>query len=406
PGLDLLEVPPLTPASKEVISQAVKTSFAGFAQEITLHHFPKDPTLWSEWEVNYWLDWCQSEFGLHYLNSELRCLQGRDMCVLDKEAFLGLISDCAAGEILWEHLEDMRKGENTETTARGSLHTFEPPASFVFPNYSIPYQVMEATCIACDSFFFCIAVFQTAFTGNQANTVAMISVINMRGKASNHWEAQRHTKGCALQQVVTAATRMQLPCSRVCVGSIHHGQVGFEQLSNTRDAYKQSDRINSSLSWTSPFQATGQGTEFTSEGVFTFPRSHRSFKEYVGNQSKLERAVIPAAILAGYTGSGPIQLWQFLLELLTDRSCQSCISWTGDGWEFKLMDPDEVALLWGRRKNKPKMNYEKLSRGLRYYYDKNIIRKTVGKRYVYRFVCNLQDLLGYEPGELHAMLDI
>uniref|UniRef100_A0A8D3DC68 ETS domain-containing protein n=1 Tax=Scophthalmus maximus TaxID=52904 RepID=A0A8D3DC68_SCOMX len=81
---------------------------------------------------------------------------------------------------------------------------------------------------------------------------------------------------------------------------------------------------------------------------------------------------------------GPIQLWQFLLELLTDRSCQSCISWTGDGWEFKLTDPDEVALLWGRRKNKPKMNYEKLSRGLRYYYDKNIIRKTAGKRYVYR----------------------
>lgn len=70
-----------------------------------------DPTLWSEWEVNYWLDWCQSEFGLHSLDSELRCLQGRDMCVLDKEAFLGLISDCTAGEILWEHLEDMRKGQ-------------------------------------------------------------------------------------------------------------------------------------------------------------------------------------------------------------------------------------------------------------------------------------------------------
>lgn len=41
PGLDLLEVPPLTPASKEVLSQAVKSSFAGFAQEIVLHHFPK-----------------------------------------------------------------------------------------------------------------------------------------------------------------------------------------------------------------------------------------------------------------------------------------------------------------------------------------------------------------------------
>ena len=95
-----------------------------------------------------------------------------------------------------------------------------------------------------------------------------------------------------------------------------------------------------------------------------------------------------------FTGSGPIQLWQFLLELLTDKKQQPYISWTGDGWEFKLTDPDEVARLWGLRKNKPKMNYEKLSRGLRYYYDKNIIHKTAGKRYVYRFVCDLQSLMG------------
>ena len=117
------------------------------------------------------------------------------------------------------------------------------------------------------------------------------------------------------------------------------------------------------------------------------------------------KPVIQASMLAAYQGgppgsapcftsSGPIQLWQFLLELLTDKSCQNFISWTGDGWEFKLSDPDEVARRWGIRKNKPKMNYEKLSRGLRYYYDKNIIHKTAGKRYVYRFVCDLQNLLG------------
>ncbi|OCT71107.1 protein C-ets-1 [Xenopus laevis] len=91
--------------------------------------------------------------------------------------------------------------------------------------------------------------------------------------------------------------------------------------------------------------------------------------------------------------SGPIQLWQFLLELLQDSSCQKLINWTGNGWEFKLSDPNEVARRWGRRKNKPRMNYEKLSRGLRYYYHKNIIHKTGGQRYVYRFVCDLQDLL-------------
>ena len=52
------------------------------------------------------------------------------------------------------------------------------------------------------------------------------------------------------------------------------------------------------------------------------------------------------------------------------------------------------------------MNYEKLSRGLRYYYDKNIIHKTAGKRYVYRFVCDLSTLLGMTAHDLHASLDI
>lgn len=134
-----------------------------------------------------------------------------------------------------------------------------------------------------------------------------------------------------------------------------------------------------------------------------------SFKDYIQERSdpvEQGKPVIPAAVLAGFTGSGPIQLWQFLLELLSDKSCQPFISWTGDGWEFKLADPDEVARRWGKRKNKPKMNYEKLSRGLRYYYDKNIIHKTSGKRYVYRFVCDLQNLLGFTPEELHAILGV
>ena len=42
------------------------------------------------------------------------------------------------------------------------------------------------------------------------------------------------------------------------------------------------------------------------------------------------------------TPTGPIQLWQFILELLSDKTCQSFIAWTGDGWEFKMSDPDEV----------------------------------------------------------------
>lgn len=64
-------------------------------------------------------------------------------------------------------------------------------------------------------------------------------------------------------------------------------------------------------------------------------------------------------------GSGQIQLWQFLLELLADSSNGGCIAWEGSDGEFRLADPDEVARRWGERKAKPNMNYDKLSRALR-----------------------------------------
>ena len=47
-----------------------------------------------------------------------------------------------------------------------------------------------------------------------------------------------------------------------------------------------------------------------------------------------------------------------------------CIQWEGLAGEFRMTDPDEVARLWGQRKNKPNMNYGKLSRALRYVLDK------------------------------------
>uniref|UniRef100_A0A667WZ66 ETS transcription factor ELK3 n=1 Tax=Myripristis murdjan TaxID=586833 RepID=A0A667WZ66_9TELE len=65
-----------------------------------------------------------------------------------------------------------------------------------------------------------------------------------------------------------------------------------------------------------------------------------------------------------------ITLWQFLLQLLLDQSHKHLICWTSSDGEFKLLRSEEVAKLWGLRKNKTNMNYDKLSRALRYYYDK------------------------------------
>jgi hypothetical protein len=43
--------------------------------------------------------------------------------------------------------------------------------------------------------------------------------------------------------------------------------------------------------------------------------------------------------------AGPIQLWQFLLELLQDKARSSCIRWTGNSREFQLCNPKEVGQL-------------------------------------------------------------
>lgn len=122
-------------------------------------------------------------------------------------------------------------------------------------------------------------------------------------------------------------------------------------------------------------------------------KSGRKLKE----KFNLDQMADPSAV-------GHIQLWQFLLELLTDKTRRSVIHWIGSEGEFKFADPDMVAKLWGNRKNKPNMNYEKLTRALRYYYDSDMLQKVVGKRFVYKFICDLRSVLGYSPAELSRLV--
>ncbi|XP_045480060.1 DNA-binding protein D-ETS-4 [Harmonia axyridis] len=83
-----------------------------------------------------------------------------------------------------------------------------------------------------------------------------------------------------------------------------------------------------------------------------------------------------------------IHLWQFLKELLQNPQTHgSCIRWLDRAKGiFKIEDSVKVARLWGRRKNRPAMNYDKLSRSIRQYYKKGIMKKTErSQRLVYQF---------------------
>lgn len=121
------------------------------------------------------------------------------------------------------------------------------------------------------------------------------------------------------------------------------------------------------------------------------------------DQEKLDKIRVNRVISSNKASYTNINLWSFLLELLTDKAYYDVIRWVNDEGEFHMVRPDAVARLWGEKKQKKNMTYEKLSRALRYYYEGNMISKVFGRRFVYKFHCDIKEVIGYSPMELNAL---
>ena len=81
------------------------------------------------------------------------------------------------------------------------------------------------------------------------------------------------------------------------------------------------------------------------------------------------------------------KLWEFIRDLLkNERYNPSVISWEDvEAGQFRIVDSGVVAQLWAAVKGNKRMNYEKLSRAMRYYYKYNIFEIVPHKRLVYKF---------------------
>lgn len=82
-----------------------------------------------------------------------------------------------------------------------------------------------------------------------------------------------------------------------------------------------------------------------------------------------------------------IHLWEFLEQILEDNTLSPrYIAWVSrEEGIFRLVNSKKVAQLWGQRKNKRNMTYEKMSRAMRYYYERGILYHVNGQKLIYKF---------------------
>lgn len=132
----------------------------------------------------------------------------------------------------------------------------------------------------------------------------------------------------------------------------------------------------------SPVSSPPSDTELTNPSDELYYNSINSKQSVLINNHSL-----PAGVRLPQRKGG-MHLWQFLYSILQAPEKYSyLVEWTANKreFEFRLLEPDAIAVWWGYHKNRKNMSYDKLSRSLRYYYDKRIIKKIGGERYVYQF---------------------
>ena len=148
---------------------------------------------------------------------------------------------------------------------------------------------------------------------------------------------------------------------------------------------------NSNGSSNSDSEDSMQDTQQRSPAGTTTPAVSSTAAPRSPNQMPTSSSRPPTAGEPGESGESPTTngrlLWDFLQQLLNDpgQRYTSYIQWKNkETGVFKIVDPAGLARLWGIQKNHLSMNYDKMSRALRYYYRVNILRKVQGERHCYQ----------------------
>ncbi|GAB0089212.1 Ets DNA-binding protein pokkuri [Sergentomyia squamirostris] len=359
-----------------------------------------DPRLWTREDVGVFLRWCEREFDLPKFEMDLFQMNGKALCLLTKTDLAERIP--GAGDILHNVLHMLVRDSQL-------LHRYlpnspvTPTSRYPLSPHSQPPTPNWTQLAPPDSPLLHSVHLQHLMTSNSV-TLSPAPSVDSQGSPPRQQDGAQaeYTNGSSgsTGSNGTAANG---------AGSSGSAQSESDEDTFTYGGVKREHLLTNGSTSSPPV------TPMRKEPPPTLPQQINAVMNSWSNQLTEKSASAPntpGAFLPVKTEFFPVKneffptdspepntngrlLWDFLQQLLNDPSQRysSYIAWKcRDTGVFKIVDPAGLAKLWGIQKNHLSMNYDKMSRALRYYYRVNILRKVQGERHCYQFLRNPSEL--------------
>lgn len=365
-----------------------------------------DPRLWNREDVAIFLRWCEREFDLPKFEMELFQMNGKALCLLTKNDLAERIP--GAGDLLHNVIQMLvRESQSIHRHLPSSPVT--PTSRYPLSPHSHPPTPNWSVLAPPDS------PFHTAhlqhFIQNSVTLSPAPSV-----------DSQTSSPPRGLEAVQTVFPKTETSSSSNQSDSEEDSYTD-NQTSNSNNSHNSNNNINSqtakALAHQQAILASQNSpplTPITKDAPTNMNTNLNNLPHQISNvvnswntQQNNEKIQSPATPLT--PSYMPVKneffpdtpepntngrlLWDFLQQLLNDpqQRYSNHIAWKcRDTGVFKIVDPAGLAKLWGIQKNHLSMNYDKMSRALRYYYRVNILRKVQGERHCYQFLRNPSEL--------------
>ncbi|XP_022165948.1 ets DNA-binding protein pokkuri isoform X2 [Myzus persicae] len=331
------------------------------------HHLPAnlitDPRIWTKEDVTTFIQWAEVEFDLPRFETELFQMNGKALCLLTKQ---DLGERCpGAGDLLYNVLQLLRRGGDMMSAGSAGHLPGSPVAShFPFsPTWCLPAPSSPAVLSPAPSI------------DSQSDSPRHLDYHHQQPPVGSTTTTVGHHLTPSVSIFPTTPT----------IGYSNNGGTSSGGSNQSDSDPEESSASSGTLNLPPPTPTTpssstspppySPSTPKQSNGNIFFPSG--------GDSNSIE------------PNTNGRLLWDFLQQLLNDgqQRFTGFIAWKNQEMGvFKIVDPPGLAKLWGIQKNHLSMNYDKMSRALRYYYRVNILRKVQGERHCYQFLRNPSEL--------------